>query len=146
MKLWLFLAMVPFAVSCVQKRGVNEVIVNPPILPSGGADPAANSQSFNNYMGRAPIAAISGTLYLNGELPTPLARISIALFKKENGQWKEIARTSTETGGTFSFTRAMLEGDYDLQVMDSRYLGHLPVTLTSAPQQNLILMVERVKK
>lgn len=149
MKLMLVFFVTALLIGCKSSRGVNESAI-PPIVAAGAAmnvaEPQAISQGFNDYMSRTPMAAISGTLYLNGELPTPLARVQLALSKKEGNAWKEIARINTETGGTFSFTRNLPAGEYEVKVVDPRFSGQLPVTLTTSPKQDLVLMAELVKK
>lgn len=154
MKLFV-IALIFVFVGCSGKRVVNPDSSTPPLIPGENgyltSDPPQASapiagQSFNDYMQRSPRVGISGNLYLKGDIPTPLGRIQLALFQLENGKWNEISRLSTELDGSFSFTRKLYEGDYQIQVMDSRFSGRMSLKLSSSPQKDLILMAESVKK
>lgn len=149
MKQFVFIVLFLVLSSCTSKRGVNDTAMYVPVMvpaaPNSYSSQTPN-QAFTETLQKAPLAAISGTLYLNGDLPTPLPRVKLALYKKEAGAWKELGNIHSEAGGVFSFTRSLPPGEYSVRISDHRYVGVLPVILEAAPKQDLVLLAELPNK
>jgi len=87
-------------------------------------------------------SALEGQLLLDGAIPTPLVHVQLILLKKEDGQWKELGRLTTENGGHFSFTQKLTAGDYEIRIQDKKYKGTLAVRLDSDPQRELVILAK----
>ena len=130
-----------FTFGCASK-GVNDTDAGATIpyiaaIASGKADLGGTQRP-------SPRAGIEGTLLLQGNLPMPLVHVELGLFKqKADGSWEELTRSSTEPGGVFSFTRVLPAGSYEVRILDQRYSGSLPVTLTTSPETGLTLFAEK---
>ncbi|MBC7370037.1 MAG: hypothetical protein H7326_00630 [Bdellovibrionaceae bacterium] len=119
-------------------------------MQTGGQPIDANKPSgfdiTNQAMGQASNSAIEGKVLLNGDIPLPLSRVELSLFRKnETNQWIELTRISTGSEGEFRFTQRLTRGDYELRIADKSYQGVLGVSLTDRPARGLILQVSRKK-
>lgn len=147
------------AVGCSNSsKVVNKQSVDYPTLPWNGSNGVAQPGPANpndqkpsgsalvvqeNNMKSASVAAVTGSVVLKAEIPTPVSRIAISLQKQENGNWKEISSTNSEPDGSFRFTLRLTSGQYRILVPESSklYSGLQEFSLTDKPIKNMIFEV-----
>jgi 5-hydroxyisourate hydrolase-like protein (transthyretin family) len=125
-----------FLLSCTSKeKAVNDspTLVILPMAPMG------SNQMVQDSIGRAPTYALEGKVLLQGEVPAPLSNVQVGLFRKQKNKWSEVARISTEPGGTFGFSRRLSAGSCEIRVLGQKYRGQLAVNLDKEPLSELIL-------
>ena len=139
-----------YLVSCSSKnKAVNDYdyylpISNSPIAPVREDERPHPNEITTAAIGRASDAAIEGKAMLNGDIPLPLARVQLGLYRKDAAdRWTELSRLTTESQGEFRVTQKLTEGTYELRVLDKNYEGIQMVRLTSSPARGLILQVNK---
>ncbi len=118
----------------------NEKAVNdPPTLPILPMAPMGSNQTVQDAIGQAPTFALEGKVLLQNGVPAPLNNVQVGLYKRQKDKWNEVARISTESGGSFGFSRKLSSGTYEIRVLDSKYRGSLTVSLDKEPLRELVL-------
>lgn len=150
---YFLLALLMMSLGCSSKpTAVNSEIDYLPVLEdsavatsalAAGASSNVQVRGRRDYLKRNPSVAISGQLLLKSEIPTPLSNTRVNLYLWANNAWKVISEMSTDIEGKFVVTQKLLPGKYQLNVMNPKYVGVLPVTLDDKPIKDLIFEVSR---
>jgi 5-hydroxyisourate hydrolase-like protein (transthyretin family) len=134
-----------FLLAACSSKVVNSGDNTPWVMNNSGNvnAPMQPPDQTQDIMRQASPSGIAGRVLLSGDVPVPLSKVQMALYKNEAARWREVTRFTTETDGTFSITQKLVSGSYELRILDKRYEGTLPVSLDTSPVRNLVLEATR---
>lgn len=139
---FLILASLSFILGCSSEpKAVNSTTKYPVIIPS---DSSRSLQVTEEVLLRPPNQALGGKVLLEGNFPSSLAHVPLALFKKEGDSWKLITELSSGSDGGFHITRSILPGDYELRITSGKFSGTAQLHV-DRPLDNIILMAKEKK-
>ena len=146
-KIMLTLALVANA-GCISKgKGVNsEYSIYPsPPAPVGNIHGPDSADLLAQGQSMASRSAIEGKVLLMGDIPLPLSRVNLALYRKvfSPERWIEVTRITSSNDGGFRITQKLNPGEYELRTDDARFQGIQSVTLQDSPVHNVFVQVTR---
>jgi hypothetical protein len=128
-----------------------------PVAPVGTAASTTNTGSSSDYpptlatalsssASNPPITALSGRVFVNGQIPTPAAHITFALYINVNDGWKKVSDFTTNSDGTFNITQSLERGKYEMRSLDKKFVGKMPITLDRQIRDLTVILEKNISE